>query len=280
MIVGNEDRICGVFAKNIFTRTLGDTIFWGHFIDHKHTISSKMPQKQFIGSDKQLTELESSEKIFCVITRELQNGVMEDNTSIYNETCGTSEKNRMHSESIDPLTKTFKESFVYQERKFTTTSTTLLKKLNQPIEPAESMPAKNAASSETACSRILSACYEDQVHGDPILEHQECRTKVHLNVVENNATQRGNQIIGSKSFFFCKSNEKMIYQRSQFHLLSSADSWFSLFYLNCTCVFQFPYQVMDILPWYAEYLTVLEQIWFVKEFSAWLCTLIVRCAEG
>ena len=125
-----------------------------------------MPQKQSIESNTKLTEfLESSEKIFCAITRELQKGFMVDNTSEYIETCGTCERNRIHSESINPLTDTFKESFVYQERIFTTTSTTLLKKLNQPIHAAESKPATNAASSETVYYRKQSAHYEDQVYG-------------------------------------------------------------------------------------------------------------------
>ena len=153
-IVESEDRIYGVFAKNIFTRTLGGTLFWGHFIDQKHTISSKMPQKQSIDFNTKSTDFrESSKKIFCAITTESKKGVLNDNASEYIETCRANERNWLYSESIDPLTDALKESFVYQESQSTPTSTTLLKKLNKPIHAAESKPATSAASSKPVYHR-------------------------------------------------------------------------------------------------------------------------------
>ena len=266
--IWSEERTCGVFAKNISTRALGDTLFWGHFIDQKHTISSKMPQKQSIESNTNLTEFLCSE-IFCAITEELQKGVINDNSSEYNETCGISAKNRLHSESMDPLTDTFKESFVYQESQSTPTSTTLLKKLNQPIHAAESMSATSAASSETVYHRKQSAYYEDQVHGTPIFESQERRSNFHLKVTEINATHpddRGNEIIGLLQF---KRGDDL----SAITIPSTVEcgELILFFYLNCTFAFQFPYQVIYILSWYADNSTVFGQIWFVKEFSDWLC---------
>ena len=182
------------FCQNIFTRALGDTLFWGHFNDHKHTISSKMPWKPIIESNKQLAEyLKSSEEIFCEITKEISVGVMEDNASIYNETYRILERSQKIRESLDSLIKTFKASFEYHERNYALNSVTLQEKSDRPNDAAELKRASNSASLQTVHPQRLDANDEERFAADPLLECQELCTKVEKNAKETSLTVRGKQ---------------------------------------------------------------------------------------
>ena len=157
-----------------------------------------MPRKPVIESNKQLAEyLESSEEIFCVITKEVLEGVIQDSAATYNETCRIiAESNQKYSKSLDLLTETIKESLDRRERSSTASSTALLgldeligamknPTINTPppeINIESQLKIRKDITSKLVRATRLGTYYEEHIAGDPAFVRHEFRTKVNTHL--------------------------------------------------------------------------------------------------
>ena len=93
-------------------------------------------------SNKLLAEyLESSEEVFCVITKDVLEAVIQDSAGAYNETRRIiQESNDKYSASLDALTNTIKDTLDTHHQDSQAASTALLGKLDQLIDAIKSKP--------------------------------------------------------------------------------------------------------------------------------------------
>ena len=209
-----------------------------------------MTRKRILDTNKQLAEyLESSQEVFCVVTKDVLKAVIQDSAAAYNETLRLiQESNEKYSASLDALTNTLKETLDNHHLD----SQALI--VYQVIEAIKSKPATNQQSSEInienqlkirkdVTSRIvqaerLSTYYEELLTSDPPFVRHEFRTKVNKNTSESILTCKGcinhrNGYVKRCTFFKFGKKDKFSWNYTRFF---SCDSKNVIYILICrTC---------------------------------------------
>ena len=162
-----------------------------------------MTRKRIIVTNKLLTEyLESSEEVFCVITKDVLEAVIQDSAGAYNETRRLiQESNDKYSASLDALTNTIKDTLDTHHRDSQASSIDATKakpssnQSLQEINIENQFKIRKDVTSRIVRAERLSTYYQELLAMDPPFVRHEFRTKVNKNTSETSLAHRRKQTI-------------------------------------------------------------------------------------